>query len=78
MAISEDHELSIDAAPSAAGDGFVGVVTVGDAKVFRTMTTYPTRDDALAAAQAMAGGALQSMLAAQEWRETTGDAPGVW
>ena len=65
-----DATLRVFALRDGEGRGFAGAVGVGDKRAYRTMASYLTEDEALQAAQGLVGGALEKLLAAQEWRDT--------
>ena len=48
--------------------GFVGTVSVGSTEAFRTLEAFPTRREALTAAETLMAEVLGEMLAGREWR----------
>ena len=76
--LERSRGVRLEAAPVRQGRGYVGVITVvGERRTFRTMATYETEGEAVAVAEAFVAGALEALLAAQEWREARRDHVGA-
>ena len=69
MPAPESH-ISVGTSPSSDSWGFVGTVSVGPREAFRTMRSYDSPSEALAAAQLLLADVLGASLAAEEWRSS--------